>query len=700
METSFASADGLQNGVKAPWFDQARFGMFVHYGLYSIHGKGEWLMFHEKIRPAEYNQLADRFTASSFDADALVSLAKEAGAGYVVFGARHHDGFCLWDSNTTDFTTVRTAAKRDLIREYVEACARAGLRVGIYYSVMSWQWPAIFSGPLADPEGWENMVQETHAQVRELMTDYGQIDYLWYDGCVVPGMGEASIRSKYWRSEELNAMVRELQPGILINDRAARPEDVTTPEPHLTPAPTGRIWECCQTIGQSWGWRPNVGQEKSAKRLIQDLVFCARFGGNYLLNIGPLADGSFRPSEVERLEAIGDWMRVNRQSVCDSERTPYTESEHLIGSVTCREHCLYFHLEEWPCERAVIAGIDVDVRSVELLGSDVKLDFDRSPDGCVRILGLPVDEPIRSLAVLKVELERTLSGSTPPSLLVEADTGRNLPAEGKVHNVDDWQMKRSQKLEFFVPARGVYDLDLGVISNVGQELDLHLDSDSSTTKLPIRFCNYPDTLHLKGKVLNGGVHHLAVSGEDADFGVYLWRAQPLWKMLTAENWSVVGPFPTEFRPQGEISQVRDALTAVHPPERGEIPVDWRACESQASDESVNFSHLCGTDDMGVCYARTYVTAPEACEISILMGCDWWANLIVNGRQVSSKRSEEECAQDGAWFNGWKPIEAKIELEPGENELLVKCHPGSADNWFVFYLNNPGDLVEHRWSTKD
>ncbi|MGE9296694.1 MAG: alpha-L-fucosidase, partial [Puniceicoccales bacterium] len=541
MEASQDYAEGYHAPVGSSWFGEVRFGMFVHYGLYSIQGKGEWYMFHNKIPPSEYNRLADEFTAEAFDADALVALAKEAGAGYVVLGARHHDGFCLWDTKTTDFNSVQTAAGRDLIREFVEACARADMRVGIYFSVMSWQWPAIFSGPLVDPDGWALMVKETHAQVRELMTNYGQIDYLWYDGCVVPGMGESSIRSRYWCSEKLNSMVRLLQPSILINDRAARAEDVTTPEQNLTQAPRGRTWECCQTIGGSWGWRPDVGPEKSVKKLILELVYCARFGGNYLLNIGPCADGSLRRSEEERFRGIGQWMRVHGDAIRGSERTRYTESTHLIGMATCHDRFIYFHLESWPNEHAVIAGIRQKVRSITWMKENQKLDFEQSSDGSVRIFGLPINTHLDLVEVLQVELAQPMADVTPPSLLVENDTGRNLPAEAKVHNVAEWEMSEVQTLDFEVPTLGKYDIELGVISTRPQLLKVALLSDSTEVALDVSCANYPDTLRLEAKVLQGGQHRLNISSTHAEFGVYLWRAEPIWEMLPSECWSIVGP---------------------------------------------------------------------------------------------------------------------------------------------------------------
>lgn len=688
-----------RSSVNADWFTRARFGVFVHYGLYSIPGRGEWSMYFEKIPPETYNTLAGEFRAEHFDADALAALAKRAGAGYLVFGARHHEGFCLWNTRTNDFNSVKSPARRDLIREYVEACRRAGLRVGIYYSIMSWQWPAIFTGPAADPEGWEAMVDETHEQVRELMSEYGKIDYLWYDGCVVPGLGDAGIRAKYWRSRELNDMVRQLQPGILINDRGALPEDVTTPEQHLTAAPRGRLWECCQTMGAYWGWHHQDGDMKSPQELIGQMIFCARYAGNYLLNIGPQGDGRIPSGQVERLEAIGRWMQVNSDAIRNSERTAYTEAQHLIGSATCRERTLYFHLVEWPNEHALIAGINTPIESVRLLGSDCKLSCKQESDGCVSLLGLPVSVPIETVAVIEVKLAHAPSLKAPPSLLVEHDTGRHDPAEAPVNTVDGWAMSDRQSLSFDIPTNGVYHLEFGIISETAQSLAVSLDGKPIPLPLRSECGNYPTAVRINNLFLAAGAHDVSLRATKSDFGIYLWRVQPVWRILGPKHWRTSGPFPTEFRPQGSPAQVRAALQKAFPPEiefsksedgTADRKIDWTA--HHANGETVNLGLLCGTEATGVCYAKCVIVSPEARELSILLSCDWWANLFVNGQIVQSDRDYSEFQADGAWFNGWKPAPARVSLRKGANSILVKCHPGSTDNWFTFFLNDPGDLT--------
>ena len=683
--------------AEAAWFTEARFGMFVHYGLYSILGREAWAMYFEKIPAVQYNRLAQQFRADKFDAEALAQLAKRAGAKYMVFVARHHDGFCLWNTQTTAFNSVQAPAGRDLVREYVEACRRADLKVGIYYSVMSWQWPAIFSGPETDPEGWRAMVAETHEQVRELMSAYGKIDYLWYDGCVVPGLGDESIRAKLWRSRELNRMVRRLQPEILINDRAGLPEDVTTPEQNLTPAPRGRLWECCQTIGDFWGWNPEDRNLKSVTDLINQLIFCARYGGNFLLNVGLRGSGSVPDEQLERMEAIGRWMSVNGQAIRGSQRTAYTEANHILGAATCHDRTLYFHVSEWPQFPAVVAGIRSKIRSVRLLGSERDLGFEQKADGTAILHGFPDPAPLSAPQVVVLALTRAPAKKSPPSLLLERDTGRHDPAESAVNPISEWQMAERQSLAFDVPATGRYHLELGIVAEKATPIVAMLDDTLIENRLSVECGQYPLAVRMGSLMLGEGRHELKLHANKCMFGLYLWRLQPVWKPIGPKYWSTSGPFPTQFEPEGDLDLLRDTLKTVFPPEKefdddlldaavNGPEVQWQSHTQPG--ENVNLGLLCGGKRPGVCYARMVVESSCECDADVLLGCDWWANLYVNGRLTKSGRDPEQFKKDGAWFNGWKPIPARISLRRGRNVILVKCHPGSVDNWFSFYLNDP------------
>ncbi|HEU5078456.1 MAG TPA: alpha-L-fucosidase [Opitutaceae bacterium] len=686
------------------WFSQARLGMFVHYGLYSLLGRAEWVMYLEKIPPAVYNRLAADFTAHAFDADALVSLAKRAGAGYVVLVARHHDGFCLWETATTSFNSVQSACGRDLVREYVDACRRAGLRVGLYMSVMSWQWPAIFQGPDRDPQGWRGMVDELHAQCRELMSRYGQIDVLWYDGCMVPGISDPSMIAAAWRATELNAMVRSLQPHIVINDRASLPEDFSTPEQHLTLPPAGRAWEMCMTLGNYWGWHREDRETKRPADLIRQLVHCARFDGNLLLNVGPEPEGAVSAAQVEALEAVGRWMELNGEAVRGTRRTAYTEADHLLGPVTAREKTLYFHVSNFSDVEARIAGLGRGTMRARWLAERATIATTRFDDGTALLTGLPAVAFHSAPRVIALEFDTAAPVDRPPAMLVEKDTGQYAPAEATVHRLrasETIELKRMQELKIVTPVAGRFVLELAAQAPKATPLVLRLDGRSISGDAVIVCGHYPNTLRSAPLMLAAGEHTLTVWSATAPFTLLAWRLQPLWRKIEAEHWLAIGPFPSRFQIPESMDQIREAMRFVFPPEQkmsldgvvaglGGRPVRWFPAET-SSGASVDFTRRASTAGNGVYYARTTLVSAVRRHADVLIGCDWWANLFVNGELVASDRDPAAFGTDGSWFNGWKPIHARVALECGENELLVKCHQGRAGNWFTFFLQEADDL---------
>ena len=389
------------------WFSDARFGIFIHWGLYSILGRGEWVMYVERISKEEYAKLADKFNPTKFNAHKWVALAKNAGARYMVLTTRHHDGFCLFDSKVSNFTSVKTAAKRDFVREYVNAARKAGMRIGFYYSLLDWRFPGYHVGPKKDPISFNAMVEQAHEQVKELMTNYGKIDILWYDGGWIPGIKDIA---KYWRSKELNKMVRKLQPHIIINNRSGIAEDIDTPEQHVTASKPGRAWETCMTIGDSCGWgyikhNPNL---KSTTQLIQYLVTAASGGGNYLLNVGPKPDGTIQKEFVDRLTEIGRWLKVNGESIYGSDRIPpgfLWGGAGMLGVLTAKGRTLYLHVFRWPGSIATIAGIKNKILSARILGVNKKIKVEQTIDGKVFIKGLPENPPDKHDTVIALELD-------------------------------------------------------------------------------------------------------------------------------------------------------------------------------------------------------------------------------------------------------------------------------------------------------
>jgi len=364
------------------WFHTARFGMFIHWGCYAVPGRGEWVMDRERITPDQYTPFAKAFGAERYDPAAWAQLAKDAGCRYMVLTTRHHDGYCLWDSQVSDFTATKLGPHRDLVADYADACRAAGLKVGFYYSLKDWRHPDYFAGHRGDAARHRVYLDYVHAQVDELLTNYGQVDILWYDG-------PSPYDAEGWEAAKLNDRARELQPNILINDRSRLPEDLDTPEQHVKASPPDRAWETCMTTNGSWGWHAGDIDWKPLPTLLQTLIQTASGGGNLLLNVGPRADGTIPDETAERFRAIGDWLRVNGESLRDSARHDFQWA--AFGLHTVVGHNLYCHLRLYPGETLTVVGIKNKVTGAALLGGG-ELDLDQYGDQ-VRLGGLPASRP-------------------------------------------------------------------------------------------------------------------------------------------------------------------------------------------------------------------------------------------------------------------------------------------------------------------
>ena len=384
------------------WFHQARFGMFIHFGLYALHGRGEWVMFNERIPAQEYAKLAWKFNPRKFDASAWANLAVQAGMKYMVLTTRHHDGFCLFDSKASDFTAPKTAAGRDLVAEYAAACRKAGLKVGFYYSLLDWRFPGYFE-PGRYVESRDAMIAQFHQQVRELMSNYGKIDVLWYDGgWVAHGQAGITDQATFWRSKEVNDMARQLQPHILINNRSGIEEDLDTPEQHVTASKPGRGWESCMTIGDScgWGYVRNSPNMKTVPQLLQHLVTAAAGEGNYLLNCGPQPDGAIRKEEAVRLRAMGKWVKVNGEAIYGSQRCELHGG--MIGRWTRKDNVGYFHIFRWPGQEAVAPLVATKALWAKLLSTGGNVKVRQECNGRLILSGLPAKAPHPYANVIKV----------------------------------------------------------------------------------------------------------------------------------------------------------------------------------------------------------------------------------------------------------------------------------------------------------
>lgn len=364
-------------------FTDWRFGLFVHFGLYALPARHEWVKNRERLTDDEYQVYFDHFDPDLYDPIAWARTARAAGMKYAVLTTKHHDGFCLWDSEVSEYTVAKTPYGKDLVGPFVEACRAEGLGIGFYHSLIDWHHPSFpydLMHPQRDEPEWPERditayTDYLHAQVRELLTRYGQIDIMWFDFSYPgrdfedgrPGFGKGKDD---WRSEELMATVRELQPDILINDRLDIPGDFTTPEQYQPAGPMTRdgvpvVWEACQTLNGSWGYDRDNLNWKSPDLLVRMLIDSVSKGGNLLLNVGPTGRGEFDPRAVGTLEQIGAWFRQHERSVrgCGpSEFTPPPDCRY-----TQRGNRLYLHLFAWPMQHVHLPGMAGKVRYAQLL---------------------------------------------------------------------------------------------------------------------------------------------------------------------------------------------------------------------------------------------------------------------------------------------------------------------------------------------
>jgi len=388
------------------WWKDARFGMFVHWGLYSQLGRHEWVMNRERIPIPEYEKLAQTWKPRPRPMREWARLARAAGMKYLVMTTKHHEGFCLWDSQVTDYNAARRGPGRDLVREYVEACREFGLKIGLYYSLMDWRHPDGARCALSE-KARRRFCDYTQALVRELMTNYGRIDILWYD------VSWPLKTPELWESRKMNAMARRLQPHILINNRSQLDEDFGTPEEHVKPEveKDGRGWEACMTYNNSWGYMPSAIDWRSNREVIGMLNTCAATKGNLLLNIGPRPDGSVPEEAVERLTAIGKWTAAHGEAMYGPVvSTLETQVEWTnTGNWTLKDggRTVYYWCHRWTGGgRLVIGGIRTRVLRITNITTGKPVAFTQSGERLV-MTGLPRTCPDKTVGVTVFKLKCT-----------------------------------------------------------------------------------------------------------------------------------------------------------------------------------------------------------------------------------------------------------------------------------------------------
>ena len=406
-----------ERDARLEWWREGKFGMFVHWGIYSTTGglyngkklpnSAEWMMARGKIPIAEYEKYADQFNPTEFDADEFVQMAKDAGMKYIVITAKHHDGFSMFDSESNPYNVVKaTPFKRDIMKELADACAKQDIKFGFYYSqAQDWHHPGGFGN------GWDKTIKRVPSdvyvmekavpEVKQLLTDYGDIGIFWWD----------TPRKMTKESFDALHSLTKLQKNVITNDRLGEeyPGDYKTFERKIPQrGPVGKDWEVCMPISGSWGYKIGDDSFKSPKTLIQNLIDISHKGGNYLLNVSPTGKGTLLPQATERLKIIGDWMKVHGESIYGTTGSPFETLDwgRCTKKVVDGQTTLYLHVFDWPANGAILVpGLKNKVETATILDNGESLDFKAGDDGVM--ISLPTEAPDKyaSVIVLKVDGE-------------------------------------------------------------------------------------------------------------------------------------------------------------------------------------------------------------------------------------------------------------------------------------------------------
>lgn len=418
-----------QRDQRMGWFRDSRFGMFIHWGLYAlpggewngkpVDGIGEWIMNNGHIPMADYEKLASQFNPVKFNATQWVNIAKDAGVRYIVITSKHHDGFSMFDSKISDYTIVKsTPFKRDPMKELAAACKDAGITFCFYHSIMDWHHPDAqrigypdYNNARSNPNFPRYVANYLKPQVKELLSSYGPIGILWFDGEWI-GDWKASM------GQDLYAWCRSLQPSVIVNNRVGKARnsmqgmdkgegavgDYGTPEQEIPATGFGQgvDWESCMTMNDTWGFKKNDHNWKSTATILRMLIDCASKGGNFLLNIGPTPEGQIPAPSVERLAEVGKWMKINHEAIYGTTASPFKEL--AFGKCTQKQGKLYLHILNWPAGGKLLVPLHNHVTKVYALAEpDKALTFGDGDHGLE--INVPASAPATVATVLVVELD-------------------------------------------------------------------------------------------------------------------------------------------------------------------------------------------------------------------------------------------------------------------------------------------------------
>lgn len=394
---------------RTDWFRNLGLGLFIHWGPYSLLGHGEWAIHDERIPLDEYDAICNGFTAQDYNPRRWAEWAAGIGVKYMMLTACHGDGFCLFDTDSTERNSVRMGPGRDLVAEYVEACREVGLGVGLYCSLSNWYENynrlgayITASNLLENPryrDPWREIVEIKHQQIKELITGYGEVDILWLDD--PPSVPES------YHYLELESMIRAFQPNILINNRGKFPGDFEVCEERLASGEASHPFEVCMPIAHRWGHHRGDKNYKTSKTLVSMLSQTVAGRGNFLVNVGPTAEGIIPEQQVGRVEEMGQWFLANQASL-RNVRVVNPEHAEWGELLTCSGNTLYVHVERWISPTFAFCGLRNKVKRVSVLATGQDIDFEqRDPDRLV-MRNLPGDPPSDLCTVIAIEFEGEL----------------------------------------------------------------------------------------------------------------------------------------------------------------------------------------------------------------------------------------------------------------------------------------------------